>query len=308
MNGQEILLESGTNEFEIVEFFVGSQSYGVNVAKVREIIQYDGKSITPIPEHHPAMLGLYYLRNETFPLIDLASILKNEHVSNSDRRVILVCEFNTLVNGFLVDGVRQIHRCSWESVKPVANFVSQYRPMITSTVHFEDRQILILDLEHIISTIYPQSAVTYDEDNLPASSLRREEAQIIVAEDSPLIRDAVIKILKKVGYTNLTVFTNGKDAFAKVMEIKEEAESQRVPIKKFISGILTDIEMPQMDGLTLCRKVKMDAGIDLPVIMFSSMINEQMAMKCREVGANAYTTKPQTSQLIELIDQYFLNK
>ncbi|MBI5816275.1 MAG: chemotaxis protein CheV [Nitrospinae bacterium] len=306
---QEILLESGTNEFEIVEFVIANQSYGVNVAKVREIIQYDAKAVTQLPENHPSMLGLYFLRGDTFPLIDLSVTLKVDKEKQPARQVILVCEFNALVNGFLVDGVRQIRRCSWEDVKPVTTFQSQYRPMVTSTVHIEDRQILILDLEHIISVIYPDTGVTFDEEKLPPKEISRGEARLVIAEDSPLIREAIIKILRKVGYANAQVFTNGKDAFDEVTRVKRSADEAGVDISEMLNGVITDIEMPQMDGLTFCKRVRTELNLpNLPVIMFSSMINEQMAAKCRDVGANAFTTKPQTSHLVEIIDYYCLKK
>lgn len=306
MAQNSILLESGTNEFEIVEFFVGPQSYGVNVAKVREIIQFNQRFVTPVPENHPAVIGLYTLRGDTFPLIDLSSTLKVKADESSTRRVIMVCEFNTLVNGFLVDGVRQIHRRSWEDVKPVGGLVAQGKSMITSTVQVEDLQMLILDLESIIADIYPPSTMTLEENVHSHMSEKREGVKIIFAEDSTIIRDAVTVILKKVGYVNTMAVRDGKEAYDLMMEMKEKADRNRTTIREYLSGIVTDIEMPRMDGLTLCRKVKVEMALPIPVIIFSSMINEQMAVKCREVGADAFITKPKSTELVELIDRYFL--
>lgn len=302
----EILLETGTNEFEIVEFFVGSQSYGVNVAKVREIIQYNQRFVTPIPEHHPAVMGLYSLRGETFPLIDLSSTLKSEGDKSSTRRVIMVCEFNTLVNGFLVDGVRQIHRKSWEDVKPVGGLVGQGKSMITSTVNIDEKQMLILDLESIIADIYPPSVMTPDENVSEQMSAKREGIKLIFAEDSPIIRDAVTAILKKAGYVNTTAVKDGKEAYDLIVDMKARADRNRTTVREYLSGIVTDIEMPRMDGLTLCKKVKVEMGLSVPVVVFSSMINEQMALKCREVGADAFITKPKSTELVDLIDRHFM--
>ncbi len=302
----EILLETGTNEFEIVEFFVGSQSYGVNVAKVREIIQYNQRFVTPIPEHHPAVMGLYSLRGETFPLIDLSSTLKSEGDKSSTRRVIMVCEFNTLVNGFLVDGVRQIHRKSWEDVKPVGGLVGQGKSMITSTVNIDEKQMLILDLESIIADIYPPSVMTPDENVSEQMSAKREGIKLIFAEDSSIIRDAVTAILKKAGYVNTTAVKDGKEAYDLIVDMKAKADRNRTTVREYLSGIVTDIEMPRMDGLTLCKKVKVEMGLSIPVVVFSSMINEQMAHKCREVGADAFITKPKSTELVDLIDRHFM--
>lgn len=306
MAQSNILLETGTNEFEIVEFFVGSQSYGVNVAKVREIIQYNQRFVTPVPENHPAVIGLYTLRGETFPLINLNSTLKAQSDESSTRRVIMVCEFNTLVNGFLVDGVRQIHRRSWEDVKPVGGLVAQGKSMITSTVQIDNLQMLILDLESIIADIYPPSSMTPDENVQSHLVEKREGVKLVFAEDSAIIRDAVTAILKKAGYVNTTAVRDGKEAYDMIAEMKARAERNRTTIKEYITGIVSDIEMPRMDGLTLCKKVKVEMGLSIPVIIFSSMINEQMAVKCREVGADAFTTKPKSHELVELVDRHFL--
>jgi len=306
MAQSDILLESGTNEFEIVEFVVGLQSYGVNVAKVREIIQYDQKFMTPIPEHHPAVIGLYSLRGDTFPLIDLSSTLKSEGDKTSTRRVIMVCEFNTLVNGFLVDGVRRIHRRSWEDVKPVGVIAGQGKSPITSTVNVDDKQMLILDLESIIADIYPASTMMIKEGASADMAAKREEIKLIFAEDSSMIRDTVTAILKKVGYVNTTAVKDGKEAYDLILDMKARADRNRTTIREYLSGLITDIEMPRMDGLTLCKKVKVEMGLSIPVIIFSSMINEQMAVKCREVGADAFITKPKSSELVEIIDRHFM--
>ncbi|MBF0292086.1 MAG: chemotaxis protein CheV [Nitrospinae bacterium] len=301
-----ILLETGTNEFEIVEFYVGSQSYGVNVAKVREIIQYNQRFVTPVPENHPAVIGLYTLRGETFPLINLSSTLKTQSDESSTRRVIMVCEFNTLVNGFLVDGVRQIHRRSWEDVKPVGGLVAQGKSTITSTVQIDDLQMLILDLESIIADIYPPSSMTPEENVHSHMVEKREGVKLVFAEDSSIIRDAVTNILKKAGYIHTTAVKDGKEAYDLIVDMKARADRNRTTIKEYLTGVVTDIEMPRMDGLTLCKKVKVEMGLSIPVIVFSSMINEQMAVKCREVGADAFTTKPRSTELVELIDRHFL--
>jgi two-component system chemotaxis response regulator CheV len=306
MAQSDILLESGTNEFEIVEFFVAQQSYGVNVGKVREIIQHNQKFVTPIPEHHPAVIGLYSLRGETFPLIDLSVTLKSQGDKSSTRRVIMICEFNTLVNGFLVDGVRQIHRKSWEDVKPVVGLAGQGKAMITSTVNIGDQQMLILDLESIIAEICPPSTMTMDEGVPAHTAARREGAKLIFAEDSPIIRDAVTAILRKVGYVNTTAVRDGKEAYDLIVDMKEKADRNRTTVREYLSGVITDIEMPRMDGLTLCKKIKVEMGLSIPVIIFSSMINEQMAVKCREVGADAFLTKPKSAELVEIIDRHFM--
>ncbi|MBF0170707.1 MAG: chemotaxis protein CheW, partial [Nitrospinae bacterium] len=228
-----ILLESGTNEVEIIEFLVGGQGFGVNVAKVREIVPYNPAAITAVPEAYPSVLGMFILRDSTIPLIDLRQHLEvalDPHKGDSPQ-VVMVCEFNEMVNGFLVDGVNQIHRCSWDAISPISTYISQYRPSVTSSIKIDDRNILLIDLEHIIADIYPETRMVYHEEEDPQHAPdiehrheEREQIKVILAEDSPIVRASVKKVLTQTGYTDLEMFDNGQDAYDRVVEKNDEAK------------------------------------------------------------------------------------
>ncbi|RMF47699.1 MAG: chemotaxis protein CheV [Deltaproteobacteria bacterium] len=305
---QEILLESGSNEMEIIEFYLGGQAFGINVHKLREIITYDAEQVTRLPDTHPSVLGTLLLRGRTIPLVDTRKHveIKNERqVGENDRQVVLVCEFNGLVNGFLVDGVNQIHRVSWEQVQPFSVFLDQYQPRFTGSIHIEDREILILDLEYVVAEIDPEAGMAYDQAQGAteyASPETRQQKRIMLAEDSALIRAGITNVLNGSGYVNLETFDNGKDCYDRIAELyKQHGES----LGDQLHLVISDIEMPQMDGLTLCRRVREQLNLkDLKVVMFSSLINEQMAEKCDQVGANGYVTKPQIPELVEMIDGF----
>lgn len=307
---QEILLEAGTNEMEIIEFYLGTQPFGINVQKLKEIIPFDQETVTAIPGCADGMLGTLLLRGNTIPLIDL-----KKHVSQKEadpdqdqRRVVLVCEFNNRINGFKVDGVNQIHRVSWDQVQPMAQFIDQYRPRFTGSVNIEGRDILIVDLEHIVTEFDAEANMDYEAEIHQArikekTPHTREKMKLMMAEDSSLIRAGIEKVLKGAGYTSLEVFADGQECHNRLLEIKQHLNAGD-SLANQLQLLITDIEMPKMDGLTLCKKVKDDPVLkDIKVILFSSLINEQMSAKCDLVGADGYATKPQIPYLVDMIDK-----
>ncbi|MDX2494372.1 MAG: chemotaxis protein [Desulfuromusa sp.] len=308
---QDILLETGTNEMEIIEFYLGTQPFGINVHKLKEIITFEQEALTVIPGSGEGMLGTLLLRGSTIPLIDLKSHIdqKEKDLEGDVRQVVLVCEFNDRVNGFKVDGVNQIHRVSWEDIQPMASFIDQYRPRFTGSVNIEGREILIVDLEHIVAEFDSEANLDYEaslhademEEKVPHT---RERMKLMLAEDSALIRNGIEKVLKGSNYTSLEVFFDGQQCYNRILEIKQQVVAGE-PLGNLLNLLITDIEMPQMDGLTLCKKIKDDPLLrDVKVIMFSSLINEQMAAKCDQVGADGYATKPQIPYLVEMMDKF----
>jgi two-component system chemotaxis response regulator CheV len=301
---QEILLESGTNEVEIAEFGLCSQSFGVNVAKIREFIPFEGVTVSRLPGRHPSVDGVFMLRGKPIPLVDLSRHLNLSQPKSSNQPVVVVTEFNHMTTAFIADYIHRIHRVSWAEFKPLSAVVASGSPCVVGSINLEEHEVLVLDLEHIIGEIFPQSIINYDEAAFAAKPPQplRETSPLVFAEDSAIIRHQVGKILTSVGYTDLTVFDNGQGAFDHISRLKEEAEAEGQELGSRLALVLTDIEMPRMDGLTLCRRLRGELGTKLPVVIFSSLINEQMARKCESVGADAYTSKPETEKLIQIID------
>lgn len=310
---QEILLESGTNEMEIIEFYVGNQALGINVQKLKEIISYDVETLTVIPESPPAMLGVLLMRGSTIPLIDLKEHLQQRERGELDgdvKPVVLVCEFNHRINGFKVDGVNQIHRISWGDVQPLADFIDQFRPRFTGSVNIEGREILILDLEYIVGEFDPESVLGKHnksdvEENSPQLSTRRQEKKVLMAEDSTVIRSNLEKVLREAGFSDLEVFADGADCYQRILQLKQQADEANEDISQHLNMLISDIEMPKMDGLTLCRKLKEELNYKhIPVLLFSSLINPPMEVKCDSVGADGYASKPEITKLIKMMDQF----
>ncbi len=305
MAHQKILLESGTHEMEVLTFLLGDQTFGVNAAKVQGILQFDPTQLTKMPEAPPAMLGMLRYRDWTVPLIDLTAALAMESSESSERQIVIVTEFNDHINSILVDGVKQIHRLSWNNFVPIGDFIGSSHVSIIGSVHVDGTEVLIIDMEHILTKFLPDLAFEelFKETVTKGKNLAREHVRIIFAEDSKSIRDIVIRFLKSAGYINVQAFDNGKKAYETLSEMHDKARENGQHAFGMPHVIISDIEMPKMDGMTFCRKIREDLGLRIPVIMFSSLINGQMIEKCRKVGASNYIAKPQLNKLVFIVDE-----
>jgi two-component system chemotaxis response regulator CheV len=264
------------------------------------------------------VVGTFLVRGSTIPLIDLnVHLNRAPETATADmgisRKVVLVCEFNRCVNGFLVDGVNQIHRISWQNIQPMSTVIGRYKPRFTGSFNIDSREILIVDLEHIITELDPDAGLSYhprqDSGGDVGGSLagRRGQKRLLLAEDSAIIRDTIRQILSAAGYSGITAFVDGEACYQAIQELKQQAEIEGKPHGTCFDLLISDIEMPKMDGLTLCRKFKEDPALKaIPVIMFSSLITEQMACHCDQVGADGYMSKPQITELVEMIDRFLL--
>ncbi|MBT3353628.1 MAG: chemotaxis protein CheV [Candidatus Scalindua sp.] len=307
MASQEILLESGNNELELLTFVLGNQPFGLNVLKIQSIQQYDASTLTKIPRAHHAMLGMILYREKTIPLIDLAAALEMgiEHETN-ENQIVIITEFNNVVNGFLVSDVNRIYRQNWENFIPLDRTLGRAGKSITGTIRIDDADIMVVDLEYILSVISPNLAIgdINDETANLSSRISREEVNVFFAEDSKTIRSNVIRILDKAGYKNVRSFEDGQQAYDALVAIREQIDTNGSDAAQLPHVLISDIEMPQLDGLSLCKKIKTDIQLDkIIVIMFSSLINAQMLFKCKSVGADDSITKPEMNKLVSLLDE-----
>ena len=290
-----ILLESGTNEFEIIEFSVGGVYYGLNVAKVREVI--NAVPVTFIARSHPNLDGVFTLRSRVMPLVNLARSLNAP--ATSDDFKIIVCEINNYHVGFKVDAVYRIHRISWTQMEPAPQLAGS--DLVVGIVKMQDRMIILLDFEKILADVNPEmnKKMTAVPLSTPELVQIRQKKTILIAEDSRMLRDLLLGTLHTAGYNTISN-ENGLEAWTKLEAI---ADSEK-PVTDQIQLIITDIEMPQMDGHHLTKRIKSHPRLqDLPVVIFSSLINEEMRLKGQALGAFAQITKPEIEQLIGIVDQ-----
>lgn len=291
-----ILLDAGTNELEVLVFRLGAGWYGVNVAKVREVIrpQHTAKA----PRQHPSVIGMFDIRGSVVPLIDLAKHIGLTPAGEGEKRVIIT-EFNGLRTGFLVDGVEQIHRMSWQRVKPApevnhlaaGEFSPQQISTVTGLIELGERLVLLIDFESVADAIVMQDKLHLA--SVPNSrQVDRAGSKVILAEDSGFMRQVIRKIFSESGYQQLQVVSNGEEAWNTLNTLGEG-----------VRCVISDIEMPRMDGLALCRSIKSDARFKhIPVVLFSSLISEDNLKKGSQVGADVQIAKPELAKMVEAVD------
>ncbi|MFV0343790.1 MAG: chemotaxis protein [Anaerocolumna sp.] len=287
-----VLLESGTNELEILEFKIGDNYYGINVAKIREILPY--QKPTPIPNSHPYIEGIFMPRDIIITVINLAKSLNIQDKGGEGQDMTIITNFNKLNVAFHVQGVVGIHRVSWEDINKPDSTINS---VATGIIKLGGKLLVVLDFEKIISDINPETGlkvldVTHLKDR------KRNDAPILIAEDSPLLSKLIQDCLYKAGYTNLMITNNGAEAYKLLIELKETRT-----LESNVKCLITDIEMPQMDGHHLIRLVKEDPYLkSLPVVIFSSLINDEMRKKGESIGADAQISKPEIGSLIHVLD------
>ena len=291
-----ILLESGTNELEVLEFVIRGNHYGINVEKVREILTY--QAVTPIPNSHPCIEGIFMPREDIITVIDLFGALGFD---NDDKRnnFFIVTNFNNLNIAFDVEAVIGINRVSWsEVVKPDASVSGPGSGVATGIIKKDKDLLIILDFERIVEEICPETSLKVSQ--IEAFSERERNAiPILIVEDSLMLCQLIKDSLSMAGYTKLTVKNNGEEAWEFLKELKKNNG-----VDYGVKCVITDIEMPQMDGHHLIKLIRETEGLKhLPIVIFSSLINEDMKRKGELLGANEQISKPEIGTLVGVLDK-----
>ena len=290
----KILLENGTNELEVLEFELDGNAYGINVAKIKEIIPY--QAVTPVPNSHPSIEGIFMPRDVMITAIDLKNCLQRGE--STPGGLFIITNFNKLDIAFHVDSVKGIHRVSWQDIiKPGATVSSADESISTGIVKLDDNLVIILDFEKIVTDINPETGLKVSE-ILELGDRSRTDVPILIAEDSVLLNKLIVDSLKKAGYTNLIHTQNGQEAYDIITECKEKGT-----LDEHVQCIITDIEMPLMDGHRLTKLVKNDPATEkIPIIIFSSLVNDEMRKKGEALGADAQLSKPEIGNLVRTVD------
>lgn len=293
---QEILLESGTNEIEIMEFTVGGNLYGINVAKVREIMI--SAPVKDMPHVHPAVEGIYKPRDLVLTVIDLPKYLTDQHVERGVKDLFIITNFNQLHIAFRVHTVVGISRISWTDIqKPDPTISGGKEGVTTGIAQCGDDLVSILDFERIVAEIAPETTIQSSEVERLGPRVRNA-LPIFIAEDSILLSKILEEALTKAGYSNLNLFQNGQELWDALNAIEDPQN-----IRQQAALVITDIEMPQMDGHRLTKLIKSDPYLrQLPVIIFSSLISEEMRKKGKELGADEQLAKPEIGHLVRVMD------
>ncbi|MER2497448.1 chemotaxis protein [Vibrio neptunius] len=321
VSSSTILTESGTNELEIIEFHLvkqmpdGSEKtcyYGINVAKVREVIQVP--ETTDYPNAQPHMVGVFSSRDILTPLVDLAGWLGVPTSTDLEKKFVIVTDFNRMTNGFLIDSISRIHRISWNDVESPSQFLEAgEQDCVVAVVRKDGNLIMILDFEKIIADINPElSMEKYDVKVDKSVDLnqkmvsKRNAKTVMVVDDSAFIRSLIQDTLSSAGY-NIIACKDGGEAHEKLMEIAEVAKKEEISVTELVDAVVTDVEMPRMDGMHLVKRLRdSEAYKELPIVMFSSLMSDDNRAKALALGANDTITKPEIGRMVALMDQYVL--
>ena len=293
----EILLESGTNEIEVMQFTINDELYGINVAKVKEIMMSD--KVKPVPHAHEAVEGIFKPREILLTVVDLPKYLMGHECEKHPKDLFIITNFNKLNIAFRVHTVVGISRISWEDIQKPDDTISNGKEGVsTGIAQCGGELVTILDFEKIVTEIAPETGIQMSDIDL-LGIRNRCDVPIILAEDSVLLASMICESLKKAGFTNVKRFNNGKEAWEFLHAIREQED-----LFSEASLIITDIEMPEMDGHRLTKLVKDDEKMKrMPIIIFSSLINEEMRIKGKQLGANEQLSKPEIGRLVEVMDE-----
>ncbi len=297
-----ILLESGTNELELLEFQVGDSNFGINISKVVEIMI--NQEVTPVPNSPEEVEGVFIPRDKLISVIDLHKVINTPH-KNTGKEIFIICEFNRMHVAFHVTKVKGIQRISWSDISDPPSVTngngSDGIGLATGVAKINDRIIIIMDFEKIVSTLNRDAGLDVNGlDRLSRPSATVGNKHIVVADDSKFLNKMITDSLSSIGFHNIISFSNGQDAWDYVQSYRDKGDN----INDYIACIISDIEMPKMDGHRLTKLIKDDKIFrKIPVLLFSSLINDQMIAKGKSVGADGQFSKPQIKELISFLTQ-----
>ena len=294
---------AGANRLEVLLFSLGfdkhtgrEELFGINVFKVREVMR--SPEITHAPDMPPSVEGLVSLRGVMVPVINVAKFCGME--VDESPAIIIVTEYNRQTQALLVHSVDRILRMEWNDMKvPPPMLAHRMGGLTTAVTELPDKRIvMILDVERILAET---AQVGNDIDEYSELAEVSGEHTILFADDSSMARKQIETTLSKMG-VNYLVARNGMEAWSKLQEVAGRAEASHVPVHSMISAIITDIEMPEMDGYVLTKKIKADTRFKgVPVIMHSSLSSEANAAIGRSVGADFYIPKFNPKSLSEVL-------
>jgi two-component system chemotaxis response regulator CheV len=299
---------AGTNKLEILLFTLGvdqktgrRETFGINVFKVREVMRTP--EITRAPDMPPGIEGMVSLRSQLTAVIDLAKFARVETAAPPE--IMIVTEYNGHSQGFLVEAVDTILRLDWAMMKVPPDMMSaEMGGMVTAVTELDDNRIvMMLDVEKILSE------TMHSDDEMIFRNIRaidHADRTVFFADDSTVARKQMEKTLNAMHVKHLSS-VNGRKAWEELKRVAEYADTQNMAVKDLIQLIITDVEMPEMDGYTLTKLIKSDNRFaNIPVLMHSSLSGESNDKHGKDNGVDEYIYKFEPQRLAEVVTRYLV--
>ena len=294
-----------TSVLELMEFTIAGNSYGINVAKVTEIMRR--APVVFMTNAHPCIEGIFKPRGKIITVINLPKYLGLGESDDPDKEMFMLTNFDNVNAAFHVHTVEGMHQIKWNNVdKPSPVIYGDQDSVTTGTTKIGDKTITIIDFEKVLFDMNPETGLQLSEIHVMGER-ERSKKPIVVVEDSVFLKKMLLEALALAGYTNITSFDNGQDAWKYLSTTGNDCLAENIPLEEKVALIITDIEMPRMDGHHLAKLVKSDDALKkLPIIVFSSLIDEAQQIHGQNAGVSAHLSKPQIGKLVSTIDQWIL--
>lgn len=284
---------AGANRLEVLLFSLGydantqrEEVFGLNVFKIREVITVP--DITRAPDMPTGVKGLVSLRGNMIPVIDLAHFCQMNVAEPPSK--LIVTEFNNSTHGLLVHSVEQILRMAWNDIRvPPPMLANRLGGLVTAVTELPDNRIvMVLDVERVLA----ETSGSIDDENLyNGLEQLNMQATVLFADDSAVARKQIEKTLDRLGVNHISA-NNGEEAWSKLLGLAERAEKSHIPLYELIQAVITDVEMPGMDGYVLTKKIKSDSRFSgIPVLMHSSLSADANMLLGKQIGADGYIAK-----------------
>ena len=257
--------------------------------------------VKPMPHAHSSVEGIFKPRDTMLTVVDLPFYLTGPKTEKLSRDLFVITNFNKMNIAFRVQSVVGIQRISWNDIqKPDKTLNKGEEGVATGIAQCGGELVTILDFEKIVAEIAPETSIQLGEIDA-LGQRQKSDARIICVEDSILLAKLIERALHQAGYVNLVQFNNGQEAWNYLHAIRDSEPDE---LRQQAALIITDIEMPKMDGHRLTKLVKSDANLkQIPLIIFSSLISPEMQIKGKEIGADEQLSKPEIGHLVTVMDE-----
>lgn len=285
----------GQNRLELLLFRLdGEQIYGINVFKVKEVLQCP--KLTQLPKSSNVVRGVAHIRGGTIPILDLSLATGNPPIDNIEERFVIITEYNVRVQGFLVSGVERIINMNWEDIQPPPKGTG-HEHYLTAVTKYNDKLVEIIDVEKILAEVSPMDDDMSEELISEDLVQKAQDVEIMIADDSKIARKQITRVLEKIGF-KIVPFNDGKEAWDHLMELVDQGvrPAERYPI------LISDIEMPEMDGYTLTAEIRANQNTsDMFVVLHTSLSGVFNKAMVKKVGADDFLAKFQPDMLGQMV-------